>query len=91
MSGVSSNLSVALVRHNRDKKQVVGHSEGKALRGVFNHGAASGDIDILLFNNGNPKVMPGSILRNDGDLSMTYVKGGRNTNIVVVDQDLFIE
>jgi len=52
---------------------------------------SDGDIDILLFNNGNPKVMPGSILRNDGDLNMTCVRGVRNTDIVVVDQDLFIE
>ena len=30
-SGVSSNLSVALVRHNGDKKEIVGHSDNEAL------------------------------------------------------------
>lgn len=30
-NGVSSNLSVALVRHNGDKKEIVGHSDNEAL------------------------------------------------------------
>ena len=35
-----------------------------------------GDTDILLFNNGNPKVPQGSFLRNNGNMEMKYVEAG---------------
>ena len=40
-----------------------------------------GDTDILLFNNGNPKVPQGSFLRNNGNMNMAYVKAGKNSNL----------
>ena len=48
-----------------------------------------GDTDILLFNNGNPKVPQGSFLRNNGNMNMTYVKAGKNSNLKLIKESAF--
>ena len=35
-----------------------------------------GDEDVVLFNNGNPKLPEGSYLKNNGGMNFAYVKGG---------------
>ena len=35
-----------------------------------------GDEDVVLFNNGNPKLPEGSYLKNNGGMNFKYVKGG---------------
>ena len=52
----------------------------------FGDADGDGDTDILLFNNGNPKVPQGSFLRNNGNMEMAYVKAGKNS-ILQLTQD----
>ena len=48
-----------------------------------------GDTDVLLFNNGNPKVPQGSFLRNNGSMNMAYVKAGKNSNLKLIKESAF--
>ena len=50
---------------------------------------SDGDIDILLFSNGNPKVPQGSFLRNNGNMKMTYVKAGKNSRLKLTKEAAF--
>ena len=50
---------------------------------------SDGDIDILLFSNGNPKVPQGSFLRNNGNMKMTYVKAGKNSRLKLTKEVAF--
>lgn len=50
-----------------------------------------GDTDVLLFNNGNPKVPQGSFLRNNGSMNMAYVKAGKNSNLKLINESAFMK
>lgn len=50
---------------------------------------ADGDTDILLFNNGNPKVPQGSFLRNNGNMNMAFVKAGKNSRLQLTKESAF--
>ena len=42
---------------------------------------SDGDPDIMLVNNGNPKLPAASYMRNDGGMRFTFVKAGRGSKI----------
>lgn len=48
-----------------------------------------GDPDIMLVNNGDPKLPAASYLRNDGDMSFTFVKAGRGSKIYKIPHSAF--
>jgi len=42
---------------------------------------SDGDTDIMLINNGDPKLPAGSYLRNNGSMQFTFVKAAKGSNI----------
>ena len=50
---------------------------------------SDGDIDIMLINNGDPKLPAGSYLRNNGRMQFTFVKAAKGSNIQRLPQSAF--
>jgi len=48
-----------------------------------------GDPDIMLVNNGDPKLPAASYLRNDGDMAFTYIKAGKGSKIYKIPHSAF--
>ena len=48
-----------------------------------------GDPDIMLVNNGDPKLPAASYLRNDGGMKFTYIKAGRGSKIYKIPHSAF--
>lgn len=48
-----------------------------------------GDPDIMLVNNGDPKLPAASYLRNDGGLKFTFVKAGKGSKIYKIPHSTF--
>ena len=48
-----------------------------------------GDPDIMLVNNGDPKLPAASYLRNDGDMAFTYIKAGKGSKIYKIPHNAF--
>ena len=49
-----------------------------------------GDPDIMLMNNGDPKLPAASYMRNDGGMHFTYVKAGRGSKIKKLPHSAFL-
>ena len=50
---------------------------------------SDGDVDIMLINNGDPKLPAGSYLRNNGSMQFTFVKAAKGSNIQRLPQSAF--
>ena len=50
---------------------------------------SDGDIDIMLINNGDPKLPAGSYLRNNGSMQFTFIKAAKGSNIQRLPQSAF--
>jgi hypothetical protein len=48
-----------------------------------------GDFDIMLINNGDPKLPAGSYLRNNGGMQFTFVKAAKSSNIHRLPHSVF--
>ena len=50
---------------------------------------SDGDIDIMLINNGEPKLPAGSYMRNEGRMRFTFVRAGKVSKIYKIPHGAF--
>ena len=85
-----SNLYELLVAPEGFEAKSEGNPYNAYIQSIrFADADSDGDIDILLFSNGNPKVPQGSFLRNNGNMKMTYVKAGKNSRLKLTKEVAF--